>query len=95
MAEERDNMIFGMFGGIYHVCSEKRDICITDGCYNQWVFPVLVIVTYYLKNRQEMNKFVNIGVWIKIQSTKCNFIIYNINQTDCVSFANESFQVFD
>jgi hypothetical protein len=35
MAEERDNMIFGMFGGIYHVCSEKRDICITDGCYNQ------------------------------------------------------------
>jgi hypothetical protein len=62
LAEERENMIFGNFGGTYHVCTEKRDICIREGCNHQRVFPVLVIVICYLKSCQEINKLVNIGI---------------------------------
>lgn len=56
---------------------------------------MLVIVIYYLKNRQEVNKLVKIGMGIKIPNTEGNFIIYNINKISCVSLANKSLQGFD
>jgi len=42
-----------------------------------------------------MNKLVNVFVRNKIPNTKGNFIIYNINQIKCVSFANEALRVLD
>ena len=67
MAEERDNIIlvWWCLPRMY----QKRDIFITEGYHHHHhhhhhhrVFSLLVTVIYYLKNRQEMKKLVNVGL---------------------------------